>query len=74
MPRSLAGALRQWRIELRTGARSKLDLDPLWRAACLEIEGEEAEQDGLLERAGFCRVLAAAVIVASARRSGAVTP
>jgi hypothetical protein len=59
---------------LRSGVRTKSDFDPLWRAACLEIEAEEWEQDGFPDKAAHLRKLAAAVIVMAAGRKAAGVP
>jgi hypothetical protein len=40
-------ALAQWRRELQAGVRTSTDFDALWRAACFEIEAEEADSAGL---------------------------
>ncbi|HEV8355679.1 MAG TPA: hypothetical protein VGQ17_02830 [Gemmatimonadales bacterium] len=66
-------ALRLWRAELAAGVRTTTTFDALWRGACLEIEAEEWDRDGLPERASKLRKLAAALIVAAAeRKTGAV--
>jgi hypothetical protein len=68
MSREKSPALRLWRAELQSGLRTATDLDPLWRAACLEAEAEEWEQDGLPKRAALLHQLAAALIVGAAER------
>jgi hypothetical protein len=62
------GALALWRAELDAGKRTKLDLDPLWRAACEEITAAEAERDGLSETAAEHRALAAGLLLVAASR------
>ena len=61
-------ALRLWQAELGRGVRTTTMFDDLWRAACLEIEAEEWERDGLSGRADGLRTLAAALIVVAAKR------
>lgn len=34
-------ALEAWRAELRAGMRTKLSFDPLWKAACEELNAIE---------------------------------
>lgn len=67
-PREQSPTLRLWQAELGTGVRTTTTFDDLWRAACLEIEAEEWERDGLPSRADKLRKLAAALIVTAAQR------
>lgn len=67
MPADVSPALLLWRRELRAGARSRLQLDVLWRAACWEVEADEAEADGRPAWSASCRRQAAAFVLRSAR-------
>ena len=42
-------ALDAWRRELAAGQRTKYDFDPLWRAACQEMNALEAPTPGLAQ-------------------------
>jgi hypothetical protein len=69
-PITEAGALRQWWRELAAGARTKHDIDPLWRAACLEARARDAIRDGSISAANEDRAKAAEVILIAAALRG----
>ena len=48
-------ALERWREELKAGVRSPTTFDPLWRAACEEMNAAEAEAAGLPDLAAEYR-------------------
>jgi len=54
-------ALDLWQAELRSGKRVPDTFDVLWRRACMEIEANEAQADGLTGRAEYLRQLSAAM-------------
>lgn len=62
-------ALAAWRAELAVGKRTAYTFDPLWRAACSEMNALEAEAAGLPEiGAGYRRE--ALEILRVARKAG----
>ncbi|CAN5268555.1 hypothetical protein BH23GEM2_BH23GEM2_14900 [soil metagenome] len=59
------GVLRQWRRELRAGARTIHNRDPLWRAAVYEAAARDAGREGMHQAAASDLDNAAALIVAA---------
>lgn len=55
-------ALEAWRAELRAGIRTELKFDPLWKAACEELNAAESPPE---LRAGYIanarRIIRAAI-------------
>lgn len=58
-----AGALRQWREELKTGVRTKYTFDALRKAACRQVTAGDFERLGLLAITAELRREAAEIII-----------
>lgn len=61
-----AGALAQWRKELRDGSRTKQTVDALWLAAVHEAQARDYLRDGMVAAANEERKKAAAIILEAA--------
>ena len=65
-------ALDAWRRELAAGQRTKYDFDPLWRAACDEMNALEAVAAGLPQLARQFQRDAYRIITTAAKRQRGV--
>ena len=59
------GALLQWRLELRSGTRTRYTMDPLWRAACAEANARDFAAWGVASAANEYRQRAAEIVLES---------
>lgn len=58
-----AGALNKWWSELHKGLRTKYDNDPIYRAACAEMNARDALKLGVVSIASDYRRQAAAILL-----------
>jgi len=63
IPIEAPGALQQWRAELECGARTRLTADPLFYAACAELNAREAEAAGVPRAADAYRRQSVSIIL-----------
>jgi hypothetical protein len=57
------GALNEWWSQLQRGLRTKYDVDPLYRAACAEMNARDALRSGLPSMANDYRRQAAEILL-----------
>lgn len=61
-----AGALAQWRSEIRQGLRTKLTVDSLWLAAVHEAQARDYLRDGMVDAANEARRQSARLVLEAA--------